>query len=67
MADFVQVPGLCLPEDTDQTRITLRCGHRYKTEDELPRDDELSLNCSELKLLLLRNRVAKWEPLQSGR
>lgn len=49
MADFVQVPGLCLPEDTDQSRIALRCGHGYKTVDELPRNGELSLNCSELK------------------
>ena len=67
MADFVQVLGLCLPKDSDQPRITLWHGRGYKAEDQPPGDDDLSLNCSELKLLLLSNRVAKWEPLQSGR
>lgn len=34
---------------------------------EAAQDDKLSLNCPELKLLLLRNRVANWDPLQSSR
>lgn len=51
------------------TRPELLCDvvHGYKTEDELPGDDELSLNCSELKPLLLKRTVVEWAPLQSGK
>lgn len=50
------------------TRPELLCNVVMGTKQKMSCSGMMSclLNCSELKLLLLRNRVAEWEPLQSG-